>query len=148
MLNSGLQRRRPLWFSSRRLLTIIYQGGAILAIPTALLRRFYVNNSLQNNDEGFSFRLTNRIAPTTLVSLGPVEIDDALYAPDQLTITSSHPHSATDIDERAPFFLPIGKKILLSLAPGKLKQGNHHVVLHAVTLEVGPVMIEFDDTIT
>jgi len=119
-----------------------------LAIPTALLRRFYVRNSLQNNDEGFSFKLTNRIAPTTLVSLGPVEIDGALYAPDQLTVISNHPRSATDIREGSPLFLPIGKKILLSLMPNQLKQGNHHVVLHAVTLEVGPVMIEFDDAIT
>ena len=119
-----------------------------MAIPTALLRRFYVKNSLQNNSDGISFQLTNKIAPTTLVSLGPVEIDDALYAPDQLTITSRHPRSAADIHERAPLFLPMGKRLLLSLVPGKLNQGNHHVVLHAVTREVGSVMIEFDDAVT
>lgn len=118
-----------------------------MAIPTALLRRFYVDNSLKNDNDGFSFQLINRIAPTTLVSLGPVEVDDDLYASNQLTVTSSHSRSAADIHEGAPLFLPMRKKIRLSLTPGKLNQGHHHIVLHAVTREVGSVMIEFDDVI-
>ena len=116
-----------------------------MAIPTALLRRFYVNNSLHSNGNNLSLKLTNRIAPTTLVSLGPIEIDDNLYAPDRVTVIASRPRSANEITERSPLVLPMGKTITIQVAPSTLKPGRHHVVIHAITQEVGSVSIEFDD---
>ncbi len=118
-----------------------------MAIPTALLRRFYVENSLQNGSHGIQFRLTNRIAPTTIVSLGPIEIDGELFAPDQIMVSASKARPASAIHERAPFFLRMGKKMTISIPGETLEPGSHQVILHAVTKEVGPVSIEFEETI-
>jgi len=125
----------------------LYKGGVVLAIPTALLRRFYLENSLKNNGNGLEFRLANRIAPTTIVSLGPIEIDGELFAPDQIMVSASKKRLASTIHEQSPFFLRMGKKMTLSV-PGKcVEPGEHQVIVHAVTKEVGPVSIEFEDTV-
>ena len=116
-----------------------------MAIPTALLRRFYLENSLQNSDDGFEFQLVNRIAPTTIQALGPIEIDGELFAPDQIMITASKTRPASTIHDRSPFFFRMGKKMTLSISGKKLAPGAHHVIVHAVTREVGPVSIEFEE---
>ena len=118
-----------------------------MAIPTALLRRFYVGNSLKNRDDGLEFRLANRIAPTTILSLGPIEVDGELFAPNQIVVRSSKPRPANAIRESAPLFLNMGKVVSISIPGVRLPPGSHQIIIHAITKEVGPVSIEFDETI-
>jgi len=118
-----------------------------LAIPTALLRRFYVGQSLQNKDDGIEFKLANHIAPTTILALGPIEVDGDLFAPDQIMVHASRPRPANAIREGAPLFLSMGKVVSISIPDEQLPPGRHQVIVHALTKEVGPVSIEFDETI-
>jgi len=119
-----------------------------LAIPTALLRRFYVGQSLRNNEDGIEFRLANHIAPTTILALGPIEVDGRLFAPDDIIVRSSKPRPASAIREKAPLILDIAKEVAISVPGIQLPPGRHHIVVHALTKEVGPVSIEFDETLT
>ncbi len=118
-----------------------------MAIPTALLRRFYEENSLMNTETGFEFRLANRIAPTTIVSLGPLEMDGMLFAPEQILVKASKIRPASAIHEQAPFYLRMGKKMTIAIPHEHLRSGEHHIILHVITKEVGPVSIEFTETI-
>ena len=118
-----------------------------MAIPTALLRRFYVGRSLKNSEDGFRFQLANHIAPTTILSLGPLEVDGELFAPDQILVTASRPRPASAISEKSPLFLDISRRLTISIPGHRLPSGPHQVLLHAITKEVGPVAIEFDDSI-
>ena len=118
-----------------------------MAIPTALLRRFYLENSLQNTSNGFRFCLANRIAPTTILALGPIQVDGELYAPSQIMVTASKSRLASTIHERSPFFFRVGKKMTLSISGKQLSPGPHQVILHAITKEVGPVSIEFEEEV-
>ncbi len=119
-----------------------------MAIPTALLRRFYVGKSLTSLEDGFQFQLANRIAPTTILSLGPIEVDGEIIAPDQITVQASKPRPATAIRDRSPLFLRMGKVITLTVTGKSLPPGHHQIIVHALTKEVGPVSIEFDDTVS
>ena len=113
-----------------------------MVIPAALLRRFYVDGSLQNAEGGgFSFRLKNMVAPTTIVSLGPIEIDNEPYAANQVTLTASRPRPASAISEKSPLDLGMGKEISLHVSGETLTPGEHELIVHAVTKEVGPVII-------
>jgi len=117
-----------------------------LAIPTALLRRFYVDNSLINTDTGFEFQLTNKIAPTTITSLGPLEVDGRIFAPDQILVSSSKVRPASAINDLAPFYLRMGKRMTISVPNAPLQPGEHTIILHLLTKEVGAVSIEFTET--
>ena len=112
-----------------------------MVIPAALLRRFYVDGSLHNSEAGFSFHLRNRVAPTTLVSLGPVEIDGEPISAKEVTIVESKSRRASEVSTKAPLVLPMGKQLQV-VVPGRvLGDGEHEVLVHAMTREVGSIVI-------
>lgn len=118
-----------------------------LVIPTALLRRFYVEHTLRNTDQGVEFKLKNRVAPTTLVAVGPLEMDGTLVSSERVMLQASKTRSAAAIGPRQPLQLPMGRSLTVKVAIPPLPRGAHHVRLHVVTREVGPVVIEFSDTV-
>ncbi|MCS7038395.1 MAG: hypothetical protein NZP34_02190 [Caldilineales bacterium] len=119
----------------------------VLVIPTALLRRFYVEDTLRNTDQGVEFRLKNRVAPTTLVAVGPLEIDGTVVPPERVMLQASKTRSAVAVGSRQPLQLPMGRSLTVKVAIPPLARGSHHLRLHVVTREVGPVVIEFSDTV-
>lgn len=118
-----------------------------MIIPTALLRRFYVGASLRNVDDGFEFKLRNMVAPATVVALGPVEVDGVPYAADQVTLTASRPRLAEEVTAKQPFHLPMGREILVRVRGSKLARGAHQLAVHAVTREIGAMVIDFTDAV-
>ena len=116
-----------------------------MVIPIPLFRRFYVTGSLRNREQGFEFRLKNVVAPTTVLSLGPLEVDGQVYTPNLVTLTASKPRLGNSITTRSPFPLSLGKEVIISVAGGSLGPGQHAVVFHALTREVGPVVIEISE---
>ncbi len=119
-----------------------------MVIPAALLRRFYVDGSLQNAERGgFEFRIKNTVAPTIIISLGPIEIDDEPYAANQVTLTASKPRLASSVSEKSPLHLEMGKEINFHVAGDDLKPGVHELMVHAMTKEVGSVIIAVTETL-
>lgn len=118
-----------------------------MLIPAALLRRFYVGSSLQNVKDGFEFKLKNMVAPTTVISLGPVEVDGVPFAPDQLLLTANKPRMANAISDSRPLQLPMGKEITIQIEALPLSPGEHQLSVHAVTREVGAVVIDITETL-
>lgn len=119
-----------------------------MVIPAALLRRFYVGGSLQNTEQGgFGFKLKNTVAPTTIVSLGPIEIDDEPYAANQVTLTASKARLASTVSDNSPLHLQMGKEISLHVDGETLTPGEHELIVHAMTKEVGPVIIAVTETL-
>ena len=119
-----------------------------MVIPAALLRRFYVDGSLQNAEGGgFSFRLKNMIAPTTIISLGPIEIDNEPYAANQVTLTASKSRLASAVSDKSPLQLAMGKEISLHVSGEALTPGEHELIVHAMTKEVGAVIIAVTESL-
>ena len=118
-----------------------------MVIPAALLRRFYVDGSLRNEKEGVVFQIKNLVAPTTLVSLGPIEIDERLFSPAEIEIESSKARKASAVTEKTPLFLAMNKDLTIRLDEIQLTAGEHHLLLHAVTREVGPVVIDVTEVL-
>jgi hypothetical protein len=82
-----------------------------------------------------------------MLSLGPIEVDGELFAPDQILVTASKTRSASTIREKSPLFLDISKRVTVTIPGRRLAPGRHRIMVHAITKEVGPVAIEFDETI-
>jgi hypothetical protein len=131
----------------RRCRQSITKEMSVLVIPTALLRRFYVEHTLRNTDQGVEFRLQNRVAPTTLVAVGPLEIDGITVAAERVMVQASKVRSAAAIAPQHPLHLPMGRSLTIKAAIPPLARGSHHIRLHIVTREVGSVIIEFSDNL-
>lgn len=118
-----------------------------LAIPNALLRRLYVGASLHNVEDGFEFKLRNMVAPATMIAMGPVEVDGIPYGANQVTLTASRPRPASAITDKQPFLLQMGREVLVRVRGLRLERGAHQVAIHAVTREIGKVVIDVDDSV-
>ncbi|MBX7235019.1 MAG: hypothetical protein K1X65_11575 [Caldilineales bacterium] len=118
-----------------------------MAIPNALLRRLYVGASLHNVEDGFEFKLRNMVAPATVVAMGPVEVDGVPYGPNQVTLSAGRPRPASAITHKQPFLLQMGREVLVKVRGARLERGAHQVALHALTREIGPLVIDIDDSV-
>jgi len=107
-----------------------------------------VDGSLQNAEGGgFSFRLKNMVAPTTIISLGPIEIDNEPYAANQVTLTASKSRPASVVSDKSPLNLAMGQEISLHVSGDTLTPGEHELIVHAMTKEVGAVIIAVTESI-
>lgn len=117
------------------------------AIPPALLRRLYVEGSLQNRPDGFEFILRNRLAPSTILGLGPLVVDDRSMAQDVVQIqTKRNRRAITKVTDKAPHDWPINTEIKLIVGGRALEPGTHRLAFAISLKEVGVLMLRVEDT--
>jgi hypothetical protein len=56
-------------------------------IPSFLLAKLYVKDSLKNTDNGFEFALKNIIDSTMLIGIGPIGVGEQNYEGEVITMT-------------------------------------------------------------
>lgn len=118
-----------------------------MTIPAALLRRFYVPHTLRNSRQGFEFTLRNSVAPTTVISLGPIRVNGTEYFPNQITLIAGRSRVAAAITTQNPFSLPLGQQVLVSVTGAAIKPGPAQVYVDAVTKEIGSITFEVTDSL-
>lgn len=107
-----------------------------MAIPEFVLRKLFVQGSLQVQPDGFSFALRNTFAPGTIIALA-LELDGQPVPPDALALQAEGeaPRLATTITPDNPFPLPVGVTIQVHVRGMTLGQGR--LTVHAETREAG-----------
>ncbi len=117
------------------------------AIPPALLRRLYVEGSLQNRPDGFEFTLRNRLAPSTIISLGPLTVDGRSVSQDVVQIqTKRNLRAVTKVADKSPLDWLINTEIKLIVAEGALAPGIHRLTFEIGLKEVGALTLRVEDT--
>lgn len=116
------------------------------AIPPALLRRLYVEGSLRNRPDGFEFTLRNRLAPSTILGLGPLAVDDRSVAQDVVQLqTKRNRRAISKVSGQAPHEWPINTEIKLIVAGRTLEPGMHRLAFAISLKEVGALMLRIED---
>lgn len=116
------------------------------AIPPALLRRLYVEGSLRNRTDGFEFTLRNRLAPSTILGLGPLAVDDRSVAQDVVQIqTKRNRRAITKVTDKALLDWPINSDIKLIVAGRALDPGTHRLAFSISLKEVGVLTLRVED---
>lgn len=118
-------------------------------VPSFILKKLYVKGSFKNNANGFQISLNNFLAPGTLLSISPIEIDGRNVPLQQIQIVvgNSPPVRASDISPQAPSAFPINTTITFNVQDQPLSPGPHHLVVQIDTREVGELRIDAEDTI-
>ncbi len=115
-------------------------------MPAEMLRQLYQKGSLRNTGEGFEMVLVNTLAPGTVIGLGPIEVDQRVFTPKQITVSAGRSERPAErINERGPVPFPINGQIRLRVAGDPLAPGRHTVVINAHLKEIGPLHIEVED---
>ncbi len=119
-----------------------------MPVPSALLRRFYVEGSLRNRRGGFELRLSNRLAPGTLLGIGPLIVDGRLYAGDDLLLqTRKSLRPAANVSPEHPFDWPLKMELTLVGMGAELKPGPHSITIGLWLRETSQVTLTIEDSL-
>ncbi|NHJ13689.1 MAG: hydroxymethylglutaryl-CoA reductase [Candidatus Thorarchaeota archaeon] len=119
-----------------------------MKIPPSILKRLYVKGSLENSDDGFSFKIKNALANGTAVSMSPVKIDGTEYPLDATTIKtggSEIPAAEVSADNPAP--IKVGVEVVIHVKADPLPEGTRKIGIALETKEIGEIAFEVDDEI-
>lgn len=118
-------------------------------VPVTLLRRLYVQGSLRTVETGFALALKNLIAPGTIISVGPVVVDGAVFGSERLTVTGrGQPRPADRISAKSPLDFPINQIVTVQVVAAPLAAGQHTLRVTILTREVGELVVEAEDQVS
>ncbi|MCB0206229.1 MAG: hypothetical protein H6649_13890 [Caldilineae bacterium] len=127
--------------------------------PVSILSKFYEQDSLHNTDDGFELVFRNRLAPTTLIGVGPLTIDGEQYSGEQVVIQLERPregHSrpptpivrtAEQISDEKRVSFGVNVIARVAVSGPQLSPGPYRVALALRTKEVGDITVTADDEI-
>lgn len=126
-------------------------------LPATLLSRFYIAHSLCNNASGFELAFKNRLAPSTLVGVGPLTVDSQDYAGDVLTVRLERPPArhgrlpeplvwaATDVTAQRALPFDLNTIVRVAVTGHRLLPGQHDIALVLRFKEVGDIVVAVVD---
>jgi len=119
------------------------------AIPPFVLKRLYVQGSLQAEDDGFALELKNLVAPGTIISFRGLDADGRAIDAAQVTVIPSgdDPRPASEISDQSPLYFPAGATVRLVVAGTPLAPGPHELAIRVVVRDVGPLEIPVSDAL-
>ncbi|NHI82760.1 MAG: hypothetical protein EAX81_00465 [Candidatus Thorarchaeota archaeon] len=119
-----------------------------MKIPPSILKRLYVKNSLENSEDGFSFKIKNALANGTAVSMSPVKVDGTEYPLDATVIkTSDGDIPAAEVSGGNPAPIKVGVEVVIHVTADPLSEGAHTIGIALETREIGEIAFEVDDEI-
>jgi hydroxymethylglutaryl-CoA reductase (NADPH) len=119
-----------------------------MQIPTFLLKKLYTKGSLENVDDGFSFKLKNSISTATAISMEPIKVNGTEYPLDATTISSADGKViGSEISEGNTFQIKVGLDIMIHVKGDSLPEGEHTIDISLTTKEVGKLAFDVSDSI-
>jgi len=113
-------------------------------VPSFMLKKLYVSDSLTSTDDGFCFELENTLATSTIVGPPTIEIDgtpvDVTFTMDGETV------DAADISEDDPYDFDKGAEVLVE-GDEELDEGAHTIRIETPTDEWDTLDFEVEDTL-
>jgi alpha-galactosidase len=121
----------------------------VASLPSFVLRKLYVKDSLTNTPAGCEFSLRNNIAGATVTRIHGLEMDGIPYPLEQVLAFEAGA-TARPLDTvvpKAPLPLTVGGMVTLRLPGVTLQPGKHSIKVRLATLEVGDLEIGASDTV-
>ena len=117
-------------------------------IPSFLLAKLYVKNSLKNTDSGFEFTLKNIIDNTMLVGIGPVTVGDKSYEGAALTLTAGDKTvSGADLTRQTGVPARVGMLLKVVVTGEKLAAGPQKITVGGTSSDIGKFKLDISDTV-
>ena len=119
-----------------------------MQIPAFLLRKLYIKGSLENVDDGFTFKLKNSLSPGTTTEVAPIKVNDTEYGLDSTTVRSEGVEIlGSDISEDNTFPIKVGVEIEIFVKGDSLPEGEHKIDISLTTKEAGTLAFDVTDSI-
>ncbi|MFW9964480.1 MAG: hydroxymethylglutaryl-CoA reductase [Candidatus Sifarchaeia archaeon] len=119
-----------------------------MQIPSFLLRKLYIKGSLENVEDGFSFKLKNSLSPGTTTAVAPIKVNGNEYPLDSTIIRSIDGEvKGSEISEDNSFPIKVGVEIEIHIKGDALPEGEHTIDISLKTKEAGTLAFDVKDSI-
>ena len=117
-------------------------------IPSFLLAKLYVKDSLKNTATGFEFSLKNIIDSTMLIGIGPVTVGERDYDSATITLTVGDKSiSGADLSRQTAVPVRMGVPLKVSVTGDPLAHGAQRISVAATTSDIGRIKFDISDTV-
>jgi len=114
-------------------------------IPKAMLKKLYIQGSLAQEGEEYSFQIRNNLYPGTVKEVEYVKVDDQELDLNTITIFVKEQEIAVaKISEENPFKLTKGDTFTFKVK-GSLSKGTHTLSFNFKTIEAGKMVFDVED---
>ena len=119
-----------------------------MQIPAFLLRKLYIKGSLENVDDGFSFKIKNSLAPGTTTEVAPIKVNGTEYGLDSTIIRSEDGEIlGSDVSADNTFPIKVGVEIEIFVKGDPLPEGEYKIDISLKTKEAGTLTFDVTDSI-
>ena len=120
----------------------------MVTVPGFLLRRLYVKQSLKNTDEGFEFRLLNRLGSGYAYKMRPITLDGRELPLNSAAFDLDGEETGFDeVSRNRTFTLAMNRSIAIRVAGMRLEPGPHKVAMGFEVPGLGTLGFDFTDTV-
>ncbi|MEO1054281.1 MAG: hydroxymethylglutaryl-CoA reductase [Bacteroidota bacterium] len=118
-------------------------------IPEALLKNLYTRGSLQNEPEGFSFKIKNRLASAQLVALLELEVNGTPIPFENVSaeINGQQSIAALDLNNGSKIDFGLGKAFKVQVQFDRLNEGQHTLKINFKTTPFGKLKFTVKDQV-
>ena len=112
-------------------------------IPSFLLAKLYVRNSLKNSDSGFVFELKNIIDSTMIIGIGPIVVGSHEYAGRAISLTvEERTLSGDSLSMHNPIPVRLGIPVKIEVKGVKLDVGVQKISITFISSDIGKIKFE------
>jgi len=119
-----------------------------LKIPSFVLRKLYVSNSLGNEDGGFCFRLRNSLGTAELTVFPEIEVDGDRIPKARVSLwIDGKEVKVKEISVEKPLCFPKNTEAKVFVAGRNLGRGLHTVVISTETKEFKTLRFDIEEVV-
>ena len=121
-------------------------------VPAFILRRLYVQNSLENTPDGWRFTLRNSLGSGYAIRTVPLKLDDSIEIPQSATwfIDGESEKRVTfdQVNESNTFGLKMNREIVINVTGEQLSTGEHKIYFGCIVPGIGQIGFDFSDEVS
>lgn len=121
----------------------------MVSVPSFLLKRLYVKNSLKNTENGFQFELKNVLAEATIISAIKVYLNEKPI--DQKNITLSMVDKtikSEEINIGNSIKFSVGNSVMVKVTDKPLTPAQYKIDIKTESKEFGEIAFSTQDTVS
>ncbi|MBU7032949.1 MAG: hypothetical protein HXS53_10490 [Theionarchaea archaeon] len=119
-----------------------------MKVPSFLLKKLYMKDSLKNTENGFEFTIKNVLMDGTITNPMTLSVDNRAIDPASITVSTGDLSLSTkDISESQQLPLKVDVEVKISIKGTPLNAGTHSLDIVAPTKEFGDIEFTIEDSI-
>ena len=120
----------------------------MVSVPSFILKKLYVKNSLKNIEGGYRLELKNTLAEATVISPVKLNVDGRDIDPKMITVDNGKEKiTSGEISQSKPVKFVVGSSIFIEVKDKPLQQGQHKIDIRAGSKEFGELSFSIQDNV-